>query len=90
MEDADILWDDPQDPDGNVQHIRRHGISTDEVESVLRNPDNPTEESRTSGSPITFGWTHTNRHIAVVWEDYGDNPQIMYPVTAYEVPPPQE
>jgi hypothetical protein len=49
MEDADILWDLEDDLDGNVQHIAEHDLTCEEVESVLRNTDNTTEKSRTSG-----------------------------------------
>ena len=33
-----ILWDDPDDPDGNVQHIAEHGLTIEDVEEVLTNP----------------------------------------------------
>ena len=33
-----ILWDDPQDPSGNVQHIAEHGLDIDDVEEVLGSP----------------------------------------------------
>ena len=36
MEDALFDWDDPTDPDGNTAHIAEHGLTPDEVESVLR------------------------------------------------------
>ena len=34
-----IIWDDENDPLGNVQHIAEHGLTTDEVEVVLDEPD---------------------------------------------------
>jgi hypothetical protein len=40
--------------------------------------------------PITFGWTSTGKHIAVVWEHIMDDPWTIYPVTAYETPPSSE
>jgi hypothetical protein len=33
-----ILWDEPDDPDGNVQHIAEHGLTIEDVEEVLSNP----------------------------------------------------
>jgi len=33
-----ILWDDPDDPDGNVQHVAEHGLTIEDVEEVLTNP----------------------------------------------------
>jgi hypothetical protein len=29
-----ILWDDPDDPEGNIQHIAEHGLSIEDVEDV--------------------------------------------------------
>ena len=33
-----VLWDDPQDPYGNVQHVMEHGLDIEDVEEVLSNP----------------------------------------------------
>jgi uncharacterized DUF497 family protein len=82
-----ILWDLDEEPDGNVQHIAEHGLTVAEVESVLLNADNETDASASTGRPITFGWTYTGRHIAVVWDQAHDDPRTVYPVTAYETPP---
>jgi hypothetical protein len=62
-------------------------LTVDEVEDVLLNPENTTLVSRTSGRPITFGWTLTDRHIAVIWETVCDNPKMIRVRTAYEVEP---
>jgi hypothetical protein len=82
-----IIWDLADDPDGNAAHVAEHGLTPEEVDSVLRNRSNETAVSRSSGQPITFGWTDTGRHIAVVWEPVEDDPRTIYPITAYEVPP---
>lgn len=37
-----------------------------------QNEDNETDASASSGRPITFGWTTTGKHLAVVWEEAGD------------------
>jgi uncharacterized DUF497 family protein len=87
---AHIIWDLDEDEDGNVRHIAEHGLAKEEVEDVLMNPSNPTTESRSSGEPATFGWTHTDRYIVVVWEHVHDDPLTIRPVTAYEVPPPKQ
>jgi hypothetical protein len=84
----DFIWDLEDDPEGNLQHILEHDISREEVEEVLRHPRNPTGVSKSSGRPITFGWTTTERYIAVIWELVDDDPRVVYPVTAYEVPEP--
>jgi hypothetical protein len=84
-----IIWDLDDEPDGNVQHIAEHGLTKEEVDDVLMNPNNPTDESHSSGNPVTFGWTTTGRHIIVVWEHVHDDPLTIFPITAYEVPPPR-
>ncbi len=84
-----IIWDLDDEPDGNVQHIAEHGLTKEEVDDVLMNSSNPTDESHSSGNPVTFGWTSTGRHIIVVWEHVHDDPLTIFPITAYEVPPPR-
>lgn len=76
------IWDLNDDPEGNEQHIAEHGISKEEVEEVLENPDG-VETSRSSGRPIAFGETSSGRIIAVVYEEIDKD--TVYPVTAYEV-----
>ena len=79
MSDVIIIWDLPEDPDGNVQHIAAHDITSDEVEEVLLDRDSEDTISRSSGQPITFGYTSGGRYLAVVWEHVDDNPFTMYP-----------
>jgi uncharacterized DUF497 family protein len=79
----------PDDPDGNVQHIAEHGITMDEVEEVLDDADGLDIYSRSSGNPITFGYTSTGKYIAVVWEQVEADPLTVYPHTAYEAPEPR-
>lgn len=78
------LWDLDDDPKGNVRHIAEHGITKEDVEEVLENPEG-TETSRFSGRPIAFGETSAGRLIAVVYEVVDED--TVYPVTAYEVEP---
>jgi hypothetical protein len=82
-----IWWDLDDDPDGNVQHIAEHDVTKEEVEDVLRDPGNATEQSHSSGRPATFGWTSTGKYLIVVWDEVDSDPLTAYPVTAYEVPP---
>jgi hypothetical protein len=86
MTDVRIIWDAAEDPDGNVLHIAAHGITVEEVEDVLRNRDSEDTISRSSGRPITFGYTSRGRYLAVVWEHVDDDPLAMYPITAYDAP----
>jgi hypothetical protein len=85
--EAIVAWDDEDDPRGNVQHIAEHDLTVAEVESVLLDPRNPETASRSSGRPIVFGWTDTDRFIAVIYEWVSRNPPAIYPVTAYETEP---
>lgn len=78
----DTIWDLPDDPHGNVQHIAEHGITPLDVEHVLNNPDRR-ETSRSSGMPIVFGQTPSGETIAVIFEEIDEG--TVYPVTAYEV-----
>jgi uncharacterized DUF497 family protein len=75
------------DPEGNVWHIAEHSLSIEEVEDVLLNRDATDVTSRRSGRAISFGWTATGRHIAVVWESISDDPRMVRVRTAYEVIP---
>ena len=64
------------------------GIKMDEVEDVLLDRDSQTAVSKSSGEPITFGYTASGRYLAVVWEHVLDEALAMRPITAYEVPEP--
>ena len=71
----------------DVHIVVEHAVTQDEVDDVVSNPRNPTAESDSSGRPITFGWTSTGRHIAVVWEVVCDDPKMIRVRTAYDTPP---
>jgi uncharacterized DUF497 family protein len=77
---VEVIWD--WDEGGNVEHVAEHGLTQEDVEHVLDNPVD-TDSSRSSGRPMVFGFTPDGRYIAVVFEFYG--PNMVYPVTAYEV-----
>jgi len=80
-----FIWDDPDDPAGNVQHIAEHGLTIDEVEFVLQNPVSAAN-SDSSGRPCCFGYTPAEEYIIVIYEQMDDDG--VYPVTAYHVPEP--
>jgi hypothetical protein len=88
MLDALIDWDDEDDLHGNVQHIAEHGLTTDEVADVLRDPKSKDGVSRSSGRPVKLGRTGTGKHILVAYEVECEDPLVIYPVTAYEVAEP--
>lgn len=82
MPSIDVIWDLPDDPEGNVQHIAEHGLTPIDVEHVLNNPERR-ETSRSTGRPIVFGETPSGEQIAVVLEEIDED--TVYPITAYPV-----
>jgi hypothetical protein len=88
MDDATIIWDLPDDPDGNTAHVAEHGLTPEEVDEVLRDDTLPVAASESSGRPCKFGFTSTGRFIVVIWDEVNDDPRMIYPVTAYDVPEP--
>ncbi|HVA46138.1 MAG TPA: hypothetical protein VNH11_07170 [Pirellulales bacterium] len=64
-----IIWDLPDDPKGNVQHLAEHGVTEEEAEEVLLNRRNPQTISRTSGNRLTFGYT--SLRLDAIWRYYG-------------------
>jgi uncharacterized DUF497 family protein len=76
----DFIWEETEF--GNVEYISQHGLSTEDVEQVVLDPEHTTL-SRSSGRPIAFGHTHDGRYIAVVYELVNDC--TVYPVTAYPI-----
>jgi uncharacterized DUF497 family protein len=80
-----ILWDDPQDPYGNVQHIMEHGLDTEDVEEALASPCKE-GISLSSGLPIVWGYTLEGAYILVVYERIEED--AIRVVTAYPVPEP--
>jgi len=77
-----IVWDLDNDPDGNVQHCAKHGVTKEEVEEVFQNITDA-DISRSSGRPVIFGDTSMGRHLMVVYEEI--DADTVYPVTAYDV-----
>ena len=87
--DALIDWDDLDDERGNTAHIAEHGLTPDEVESVLFDANAVFDVSDSSRRPIAFGSTDTDRFIAIIFEVMNlVDPLIIRPITAYEVPEP--
>lgn len=80
-----VLWDDQDNPEGNVQHCAAHGLTMHDVEYVLENPVQETT-SRSTGLPCCFGYTSDGDYVIVVYEQISKD--TVYPVTAYEVPEP--
>jgi len=75
----------------NSAHIAEHGLSPEEVESVLVDESTTFDVSDSSGRPIAFGTTNTGRFIAIVFEVLNlSDPLVIRPITAYDVPEPAE
>ena len=85
MRSCQVIWDDDDNPEGNVQHIAEHGLTMEDVEHVLENPIDERTSSST-GRPCCFGYTIGGEFILVVYEQI--DADTVYPVTAYEVPEP--
>jgi len=68
--------------DENASHIAEHGITQDEFEAVVCNPESM-DVSRSSGLPVAFGFTESERQLACVYKILDDHE--IFPVTAYEV-----
>jgi uncharacterized DUF497 family protein len=77
----DVLWN-YDDADGNVAHVAEHGLTPDDVNAVLMDPDE-TARSRSSERPVAFGYALDGRYICVVYEEIDEH--TLYPVTAFEV-----
>jgi hypothetical protein len=85
---VECLWDLPDDPNGNVQHIAEHGVTLEEAEEVVRDRYQRAVAGRRSGRPTVFGWTSTGKHLAVAFDILDESVPQVYVVTAYEAPPP--
>jgi uncharacterized DUF497 family protein len=77
-----VIWDSPDDPRGNVQHVAEHGLTCEDVEDVLFGI-HELAASRASAYPIAFGLTASGEFICVVFEQVERD--TVYPITAYVV-----
>lgn len=87
LRDALVDWDEPDDEAGNTTRIAEHGLTPDEVDSALFDEGTMFDLSDSSGRPIAFGTTNTGRFITIVFEIQNlEDPLVVRPITAYEVP----
>jgi len=88
MNDVQIIWDLPDEPNGNFRHILDgHDVTIEEIDELFHSDDIERSFSRRSGKPMIFGWTSTGKYLAVIYEEVMDDPLIVYPITAFPVPP---
>ncbi len=81
-----IEWDSEDDPRGNTQHVADNGLSTDEVEDVIYDPQSRPIQSRSSKRPALIGQTSTGKTIIVIYERHNDGGiLVVRPVSAYEI-----
>lgn len=71
-----FVWNDELE-----EHLAEHGVSPDEFEEVVCDPDYVTR-SRSSGHPLAFGETASGKYLACIYELLDDT--TVLPVTAYE------
>jgi uncharacterized DUF497 family protein len=62
-----IIWDDENDPLGNVAHIAEHGFTVEDVEFVIEDAISESV-SKSSGRPCLFGYTPSGEHVIVIFE----------------------
>jgi hypothetical protein len=82
---AQVIWDEPGQFGGNRQKVRAHDLTEDEVESVLL--DDRYEATPNRSFPehcLIFGYTYTDRFIAVAFEVLDKDMPIIRPITAFE------
>jgi len=72
--------------DESIEHLAEHGISQDDFESVVCDPDTR-DVSRSSGLPVAFGYTPDGRYIITIYRELDE--MTVLPVTAFEVPEPK-
>jgi hypothetical protein len=70
-----------------ADHLSDHGVSQDDFENVVNQPERR-GKSRSTGRPCCWGETGDGRYLLCVYE-YLDVLTII-PITAYEVPRPEQ
>lgn len=66
-------WDDPDKKNGNVQHLRDHGIEPDEAEECFRHKFfYARDERRFDDVYVLDGRTNHGRRLRLVFQDKGN------------------
>jgi hypothetical protein len=70
------------------RHIAHNGLTTDEVEDVLYDPNSGRTTSKSRPfRPARIGYTSTGKYIIVIFDEFVDGGYVIVePVTAYEIP----
>ena len=64
------------------EHLAEHDVTQDEFEEVVSQADFE-DISRSSGNPVAFGQTSSDRRLCCVFRRIGDD--TIEPITAFEV-----
>lgn len=82
---AQVIWDEPGQSGGNRQKVWAHDLTEDEVESVLLDDKYKATPNRSFPEHcLIFGYTYTDRFIAVAFEVLDEGVPIIRPITAFE------
>jgi hypothetical protein len=82
---ATVVWDDSRNPKGNRQKVHAHDNSEVEVESVLLDDDALVVANHSFPEHcLVFGFTYTDRVLAVPFEILDEDEPIVRPITAFE------
>ena len=83
--DAEVIWDDPSQSRGNRRKVWAHDLTEDEVESVLLDDRYQATPNRSFPEHcLIFGYTYTDRFIAVAFEILDEDVPVIRPITAFE------
>lgn len=67
-----FAWDDDRRKNGNVQHLREHGIEPEEAEECFFHDYASCEDERFSDVYILDGRTDRGRRLRLVFQDKGN------------------
>jgi hypothetical protein len=79
---ANIVFFWIEEPGGNVDHVREHGLEPEDIEHAYATADEFTT-SRSSGCPAFYGLARDGADVFVVYEAM--DATTWYIVTAYRV-----
>lgn len=65
-------WDDEENKNGNVQHLRDHGIEPEAEECFFHDYEYAGNERRFDDVYILDGKTHRGRRLRLVFQDKGN------------------
>jgi uncharacterized DUF497 family protein len=78
-------WDDENKKNGNIQHLREHGIEPVEAEECFFHEYDYCEDDRFNDVYILDGRTDRGRHLRLVFQDKGDGLARIF--TGWELKP---